>query len=103
MSPSWSRTRMGVTSPPSSGPLIKELLGDHFVELDLARRFRAETRLWLIANGWIYPTDSSINLAIGQGHQVQPHGLSLEAEDGAGRWVVVSPDLGFPAGKNKTI
>ncbi|HUK32902.1 MAG TPA: hypothetical protein VLV86_03265, partial [Vicinamibacterales bacterium] len=33
----------------------------------------------------------------------QPHGLSLEALDDRGRWRVVSPDLGFPAGKNKTI
>jgi Tfp pilus assembly protein PilF len=76
---------------------------DHFIELDLGQEIPRETRLWLVANGWIYPTDSSINLAIGQGHQVQPHGLSLEAEDQAGRWVAVSPDLGFPAGKNKTI
>jgi hypothetical protein len=57
---------------------------------------------WLIANGWIYPTDSSINVAIGQAGIV-PRGLSLEAQDDRGRWVVVAPDLGFPAGKNKTI
>jgi hypothetical protein len=55
-----------------------------------------------VANGWIYPTDSSINVAIGQ-QKIQPHGLSLEAQDDRGKWIVVSPDLGFPAGKNKTI
>ena len=71
---------------------------DHFVEIDLG----GATSKWLVANGWIYPTDSSINVAIGQ-QGVQPHGLSLEAQDDRGRWVVVSPDLGFPAGKNKTI
>jgi tetratricopeptide (TPR) repeat protein len=71
---------------------------DHFVEIDL-QSFQGR---WLVANGWIYPTDSSINVAIGQQH-LQPHGLSLEAQDDRGRWVVVSPDLGFPAGKNKTI
>jgi len=59
-------------------------------------------RRWLVANGWIYPTDSSINVAIGQQH-LQPHGLSLEAEDDHGRWRVIAADLGFPAGKNKTI
>lgn len=58
---------------------------------------------WLVAHGWIYPTDSSINVAIGQGGRVQPRGLSLEALDASGRWVVVASDLGFPAGKNKTI
>ena len=59
--------------------------------------------MWLVANGWVYPTDSSINVAIGQGGRIQPHGISLEAEDGHGRWIVASPDLGFPAGKNKTV
>ena len=70
---------------------------DHFVEIDLGG-----SGGWLVATGWIYPTDSSINVAIGQQH-LEPHGLSLEAQDERGRWVVVSPDLGFPAGKNKTV
>jgi Tfp pilus assembly protein PilF len=73
---------------------------DHFVEIDLGRD--AGPGQWLIANGWIYPTDSSINVAIGQAG-IQPHGLSLEAQDASGRWNVVAPDLGFPAGKSKTI
>jgi len=90
------------------------IASDHFVEIDLGGPERAARRRdpagrpfqgrqrWLVANGWIYPTDSSINVAIGQQH-LQPHGLSLEAQDERGRWVVVSPDLGFPAGKNKTV
>ena len=82
---------------------IQGIAADHFVEVDLGREIPADTRLWLVASGWIYPTDSSINVAIGQGQRVQPRGLSLEAQDRSGRWVVVSPDLGFPAGKNKTI
>jgi len=56
-----------------------------------------------VGHGWIYPTDSSINVAIGQGRAVVPRGLSLEAQDARGRWVMVAPDLGFPAGKNKTV
>jgi hypothetical protein len=69
------------------------------------RRIRGcDTRIrTLIANGWIYPTDSSINVAIGQGGHVTPSGLALEARRHDGRWVVVNPDVGFPAGKNKTI
>jgi hypothetical protein len=31
-----------------------------------------------------HPTDSSINIAIGQGHHPPPHGLSLEAQDSSG-------------------
>jgi hypothetical protein len=61
---------------------------------------RPPTAKWLVATGWIYPTDSSINVAIGQAG-IQPRGLSLEAQNEAGRWVVVAADLGFPAGKNK--
>src|SRR5207253_2993754 len=51
---------------------------DHFVEIDIGEGSR-----WLVANGWIYPTDSSINVAIGQ-QNLQPHGLSLEAQDQRG-------------------
>jgi hypothetical protein len=79
------------------------IAADHFVEVDLGGEIPRDTRVWLVATGWIYPTDSSINVAIGQGTRVKPRGLSLEAQDRSGRWVVVSPDLGFPAGKNKTI
>ena len=56
----------------------------------------------LVANGWIYPTDSSINVAIAQAG-IAPRGLSLEAQNKDGSWRVVRDDLGFPAGKNKTI
>jgi tetratricopeptide (TPR) repeat protein len=76
---------------------------EHFVEFELGRELPPDGRLWLVANGWIYPTDSSINVAIAQGRQSQPKGLSLEAQNESGRWVVVDSDLGFPAGKNKTI
>ena len=76
---------------------------DHFVELELGAEIPRDRRQWLVANGWVYPTDSSINVAIGQGQHDRPRGLALEAQDEAGRWVVITPDLGFPAGKNKTI
>jgi hypothetical protein len=75
---------------------------EHFVEFELGAHARHDD-LILVANGWIYPTDSSINVAIGQGGVVKPTGLLLEAMDRHGRWVLVSPDLGFPAGKNKTM
>jgi tetratricopeptide (TPR) repeat protein len=79
------------------------LAADHFVDVDLGRPIVAGAPMWLVADGWIYPTDSSINVAIGQGQGSKPHGLSLEAQDARGRWHVVSPHLGFPEGKNKTI
>src|SRR6185369_16239425 len=37
---------------------------DHYVEVDLGDDLPASGPLWLIANGWMHPTDSSINVAI---------------------------------------
>ncbi len=76
---------------------------DHWVTLDLGPLPPAKTHRWLVAQGWIHPTDSAINLALGQGHHAPPHDLSLEVPDGRGGWKVARPHLGFPEGKNKTI
>ena len=76
---------------------------DHFVEVELDAPIDAEGPAWLIAHGWIYPTDSSINVAIAQGDHPRPRGLSLEARDATGRWMEVASGLGFPAGKSKTV
>jgi tetratricopeptide (TPR) repeat protein len=73
---------------------------EHWVEVDLGEA--GGPRGVLLASGWIYPTDSSINVAIAQGH-LRPMALSLEAQTVDGRWRMIDPDLGFPAGKNKTI
>ena len=72
---------------------------DHWVELPAPPPGAS----WLVAYGWIHPTDSSLNVAIAQGGRVQPRGLALEARDADGSWRVVDGELGFPAGKNKTI
>jgi tetratricopeptide (TPR) repeat protein len=74
---------------------------EHWVEIEAGETVRG-LRPVLLASGWIYPTDSSINVAMAQGG-VRPMGLSLEAQSPDGRWRVVDSDLGFPAGKNKTI
>jgi cytochrome c-type biogenesis protein CcmH/NrfG len=76
---------------------------DHWVEVDLGDDAPQEGPLWLLANGWVHPTDSSINVSIGQGQHDPPRGLVLEIPDGKGGWTVGRPALGFPAGKNKTI
>lgn len=75
---------------------------DHWVELDLSGA-PSDKPLLLIASGWLYPTDSSINVALGQGKNAGPRGLSLEVPDGRGGWRVAKEGLGFPAGKNKNI
>ena len=52
---------------------------DHYVEIDLGNEAPVDGPLWLIARGWLHPSDSSINVAIGQGHHEQPRPLSLES------------------------
>jgi Flp pilus assembly protein TadD len=74
---------------------------DHYVEIDLGRDALQSGPLFLIAHGWMHPTDSSINVAISQGQSKKPTPLSLEVPDGHGGWVVARPNLGFPAGRNK--
>jgi len=74
---------------------------DHYVEIDLGDAAPKTGPLWLIAKGWMHPTDSSINVAISQGQEVHARSLSMEVPDGKGGWVVVRPNLGFPAGRKK--
>lgn len=76
---------------------------DHWVEVELGEDLPQDQPLWLVAQGWIHPTDSSINLAIGQGQHPSPRGLVLERPTAEGGWEVARADLGFPAGKDKTI
>jgi len=79
---------------------------EHYVEIDLGpdtSGIGAPTAgpLYLIARGWLHPSDSSINVALSQGQHEQPKPLSLEVPDGRGGWHVARPNLGFPAGRNK--
>jgi Tfp pilus assembly protein PilF len=75
----------------------------HYVAIDLGEDVPSTGPLWLLASGWLRPTDSSINVAISQGQHAPPQSLYLEVPDGRGGWVGAKTDLGFPAGKTKTI
>ena len=74
---------------------------DHYVEVDLGSDLPDERPLYLVAKGWLHPSDSSINVAMGQGHHDPPRALSLEIPDGRGGWMVARQNLGFPAGRKK--
>jgi hypothetical protein len=76
---------------------------DHFVEIELPEDAPRRGRLWLLATGWVHPTDSSVNLAIAQGRHAPPRSLSLHVADRRGRFREVRSGLGFPSGKNKTV
>jgi Tfp pilus assembly protein PilF len=79
------------------------LTRDHWVELELPESAPRTGPLYLIATGWTHPTDATVNIAIGQNSIQQPQGLSIEVPDARGKWTAVKSNLGFPAGKMKTI
>ena len=77
---------------------------DHFVELELGDEAPRSGPLWLIGHGFVHPTDGTVNIAMSQrDNYVAPRGLSLEVADSRGEWKVARPNLGFPAGKHKTV
>jgi Tfp pilus assembly protein PilF len=76
---------------------------NHYLEVDLGDDAPKSGPLYLIAQGSIHDTESSVNVAITQGSLWRAHGLSLEVPDGHGGWVTARDNLGFPAGRKKTI
>jgi tetratricopeptide (TPR) repeat protein len=77
---------------------------DHWVEVALPESAPKNAPLYLIAHGWLHPTDSSINVALSQNpSQAPPQGLALWTPDATGKWTLAKPNLGFPEGKLKTV
>lgn len=76
---------------------------DHYLEVVLGDDAPKSGPLYLIAQGSIHDTESSVNVAITQGSRWRAHGLSLEVPDGHGGWITAQDNLGFPAGRKKTI
>ena len=72
----------------------------HDLVLDFGRFSQAEARLYL--QGWLFPTDASINAAIAQGRSASIMRPVVQVRDGAGTWRTVA-NLTFPAGKDKSI
>ena len=76
---------------------------DHFVEVELPASVRqSATPIYLICHGWVRPTDSNINVALSHSDEAGPSGLALYAE-GENGWTLAKENLGFPAGKVKTV
>lgn len=59
--------------------------------------------LVLFMNGWIFPTDASINVALSQTKAVQVHSPVIQVLNKQGKWVTVIDQAGFPMGKDKTM
>jgi tetratricopeptide (TPR) repeat protein len=56
----------------------------------------------LVIDGWIFPTDASLNIALAQRSDLSLFPPRLEVETPEG-WQVLMPNPGFPAGKTKTM
>lgn len=76
---------------------------DHWVELELPASAPSTGSLYLLGSGWMHPTDATVNIALSQNSDPPPQGLSIEAPDAAGHWLVRKSGLGFLAGKGKTM
>ena len=59
--------------------------------------------LFLFLNGWIFPTDASINVALSQSGSLKVLHPAIEVRNKAGEWVGIDTDMSFPMGKDKTV
>ena len=100
----WCATATTGTSTSRAAAPTRAITRDHFVELELPDAAPRRGPLWLVAQGWVHPTDSSINVAISPGGTHASHaGWRSRSADASGRFREVRANLGFPAGKDKTV
>ncbi|MEX1011385.1 MAG: FG-GAP-like repeat-containing protein [Balneolaceae bacterium] len=83
--------------------IFQGLAEEHSIVIEPGSEMPHDGELWLIASGWIRPTDSSVNVSLSQGKNPHPRGIRVEVPDGHGGWVIAEEDFGIPAGKNKTV
>ena len=74
----------------------------HDLILDLGSDVDAANAL-LFLNGWIFPTDASINVAMSQTDAIESIAPYLQVRDESGMWQTVIESISFPMGKNKTM
>ena len=75
---------------------------EHALVLDLGP-VAAGSRVVLYLNGWIFYTDTSINVSLSQRKDLAHFPPVLEVPDGRGGWKTAMESFGFPAGKTKTM
>jgi hypothetical protein len=79
------------------------LAPEHYVELDLGA-LKDPQRITLFLTGWIFPTDTSLNIAFLQDPETDgPRMPSVWVPDEDGEWKETVAYMGFPGGKTKTI
>ena len=85
------------------GTRLKQgLTNEHFIELDLGK-VNDPDNVTLFMVGWVFPTDTNINIGIGQTSEAPPKPPRIQVVNEDGEWVEAIPSVGFPGGKTKTI
>ena len=74
----------------------------HDLILDFGDLDHADS-IFLFLQGWLFPTDASINVNISQASVTSLIFPQLQVVDRHGNWKTVIDNLGFPKGKNKTM
>lgn len=72
----------------------------HELMLDLGPVTRDQS-IVLFFEGWIFYSDTSINVSLSQRSDIRAEAPVLEVPDGNGGWRTAMPSMGFPAGKTK--
>lgn len=72
-------------------------------DLVLTLKQAADRPVRLFLSGWLFPTDASINVAIGQAGEFKVVPPYIEVADGTGGWKSSTLPIAFPTGKNKTV
>ena len=80
----------------------------HFIVLDLGDVWdgtptQDAPTITLFLTGWIFPTDTSINVSLVQNPLISQTFPYAQVRDEGGEWQTVIDVIGLPAGKNKTI
>ncbi len=91
-------------------PIWQGLVDEHYLELHLGDLNPADSaagppkQVTLFLTGWIFPTNTSINVNLSQHPNLDyPQLPSVWVPDGQGDWKLARGFMGFPGGKTKTI
>lgn len=98
-----TRSADGIYTKTWDQSFTQGLTETHWLEIDLGE-FENPSQIKLFLTGWVFPTDTSLNIAISQNPDMpRPKPPALHVPDANGEWQEVSPFVGFPGGKTKTI
>jgi tetratricopeptide (TPR) repeat protein len=74
----------------------------HDLILDLGELDQTKS-IYLFLNGWVFPTDASINTGISQSESLKVLRPFLQVINQKGEWETVIENISFPMGKDKTV